>query len=376
MHLYLHIPFCHLACHYCDFHFSTNTQLKEDLIQSMLKELDLSKDYLSHKELETVYFGGGTPSLLENKDFELLFEKIHALYSLKKNAEITIESNPEDIQEEKLGFWKELGINRLSIGIQSLEDSLLKNLNRNHQAKDSIKALDLCEKYGFNTLSVDLMYGLPQQTPQSLIQDIQTLAQRNINHISAYNLTIEPNTVFGKWKKQGKLTDFENHEHAHFMEILYQELENQGFENYEISNFARNKAYSKHNTSYWKNEEYLGIGPSAHSYNGSSRQWNIANNAKYCQFLKEEKAYFEKELLTESEKINEYILTNIRTKWGIHLSKLKTEFIRLNKTFPDNYVENLKKIGLARIEKEYLILNFEGKLIADEITLELMISEE
>ncbi len=376
MHLYLHIPFCHLACHYCDFHFSTNTQLKENLIQSMLKELDLSKDYLSEKELETVYFGGGTPSLLENKDFDLLFEKIHSHYSLKNNVEITIESNPEDIQEEKLGFWKELGINRLSLGIQSLEDSILKNLNRNHQAKDSFKALDLCEKYGFNSLSADLMYGLPKQTPQSLIQDIQSLSQRNINHISAYNLTIEPNTVFGKWKKQGKLTDFENHEHAQFMDILYQELENQGFENYEISNFARNKAYSKHNTSYWRNEEYLGIGPSAHSYNGSSRQWNIANNAKYNLFLKEEKAYFEKEILTESDKINEYILTNIRTKWGINLPKLKTDFIRLNKIFPDKYVENLEKKGLARIEKEFLILNFEGKLIADEISLELIMSEE
>ncbi|MFM1913284.1 MAG: hypothetical protein RIR51_1122 [Bacteroidota bacterium] len=375
MHLYFHIPYCHLACHYCDFHFSTNLKTKNDLVNAMVQELEISKNYLSNKNLETIYFGGGTPSILSKDDFQKIFEKIHSLYSINKAAEITIETNPEDINKENLLNWKSLNINRLSIGIQTLNDDILKKLNRNHTKEDSLKAIELCKKFNFNVLTTDLIYGLPGQTEEILKEDIKILAENNIPHISAYNLTIEPNTVFGKWKKEGKLIDFDNHIHAEYMEILFSELVNYGYENYEISNFAKNQAYSVHNTAYWRNEEYLGIGPSAHSFNYSSRQWNIANNPKYIQFIKEGKDYFEKEELTEIDKINEYILTNIRTKWGLNLSKLKDDFSRVNETFPNKYLENLQKLGLARIENEFLILNFEGKLLADEITLELMIEE-
>ena len=376
MHLYFHIPFCHLACHYCDFHFSTNLKTKENLVQAIIKEIDLTQSYLKNKELKTIYFGGGTPSLLNHHELTAIFEKIQEYYSFKNVEEISFETNPEDINEENLALWKSLGINRLSIGIQTFDNSILKYLNRNHQAETSLKALDLCDKWGFEMISADLMYGLPGQNQEILLKDIQLLTERNISHISAYNLTIEPGTVFGKWKKQGKLKDHENATHAKWMEILYQELEKQGFENYEISNFARNNQYSKHNTSYWKNEEYLGIGPSAHSFNYESRQWNIANNAQYIQKINSEETYFEMEYLTPKNQLNEYILTNIRTKWGIDLKKLKANFSELKEIFPEEYIHYLCKNELAFIKNEFLFLNFSGKLLADQITTELLIPED
>ena len=365
--IYIHIPFCKQACHYCDFHFSTNLTLRKEIFHSLKKELILQKGYLS-KPVETIYFGGGTPSLLTNVEIQSLLDTISTHYSVTASPEITLEANPDDLTEQKLKDLYKVGINRLSIGVQSFDDEVLKFLNRAHSKKDAQKCISLAQNVGFSDLTIDLIYGIPSRSHQLWIEDIATLLNYLPNHISAYCLTIEPGTAFGNWFKKGKFTPVSEDFAAEQFEILTELLEKSGYEQYEISNFCLDSKYSKHNTAYWQDKPYLGIGPSAHSYNHTSRQFNIKNNAKYVRALATDHIPYEFEKLSKVDRLNDYLLTGIRTKWGIDLSKFQP-YHALNQPYLDLLVNSRK----ADIKENHLILTKEGRLLADKITEELLI---
>ena len=372
--LYLHVPFCKQACHYCDFHFSTLSDFRPDLIRAMSTELKLQKDYLQGEALSTVYFGGGTPSLLHQSELEIIFGGIHSIYTLNDRLEISLEANPDDLTKEKLAELKRLGINRLSIGIQSFDDSILKFLNRVHDADEATRCLADARSEGFNNISVDLIYAIPGQTRDMWKKNIEKTLQLSPEHISAYALTIEKKTVFGQWQKKGKLQPVAEELAAEQFELLMDTMQNAGYEHYEISNFCRPGFHSRHNTSYWQQVRYLGIGPSAHSYDSVSRQLNISNNALYCKAIESNTVPFEREVLTRENRINEYLFTTLRTTWGCDLEKIKENFqfdvYQENKA----YLVTLQEKNLVSLENHKLMLTRTGKLVADQIASDLFVN--
>ncbi|MFD1819071.1 oxygen-independent coproporphyrinogen-3 oxidase [Pseudarcicella hirudinis] len=373
MHLYIHIPFCKQACHYCDFHFSTSLKAKKEIITSICNEIRLQKDYLADKNLETVYFGGGTPSILNEEDLAMIFETISHHFNIKKDAEITLEANPDDLTKEKLQLFKKYQINRLSIGIQSFNENHLKSLNRVHNAHEAESCVKYSQDLGIENISIDLIYAIP--APDHLIweDDLAKATSLGINHISAYSLTIEPQTVFGKWLKQGKIQAIDDEFAARQFEMLIDTLAAKGYEQYEISNFASESLYSRHNTSYWKQEEYLGVGPSAHSFNGSSRQYNISNNALYVKSIFRNEIPAEVEMLSIEDKVNEYLLTGLRTKWGVNLSKIDSIS---GKNFQEIQKETLsafRESNFLQIHEGTIKLTSKGKLFADRIASDLFL---
>ncbi len=371
MHLYLHIPFCRQACYYCDFHFSTSLKTKNDVVHALCQEIELQKNYLTNKNLETIYFGGGTPSLLEEEDFALIFETISKYFTFRPDVEITLEANPDDLTKEKLHLFKKYNINRLSIGIQSFHEPHLKKLNRIHNAEEAETCVKLSQDIGIQNISIDLIYAIPSESDDVLYLDLEKATTLNTNHISAYCLTIEPQTVFGKWLKQGKIQTIDDDFAATQFDILVSHLDKNGFEQYEISNFARNNQYSRHNTSYWKQEEYLGIGPSAHSFNHKSRQYNISNNGQYLKTLQQKNIPAEIEILSLEDRVNEYLLIGLRTKWGCNIQKInqlsKVNFMEINKSI----IQNQLSEGFVIIENDTLLLTSKGKLFADRIASDL-----
>lgn len=371
MHLYLHIPFCRQACYYCDFHFSTSLKAKNEIVKALCREIALQKDYLTDKNLETIYFGGGTPSLLEDQDFALIFETISTYFTLRPDIEITLEANPDDLTKEKLQLFKKYQINRLSIGIQSFHEPHLKSLNRIHSSEEAESCVKLSQDIGIHNISIDLIYAIPAERDDILYTDLEKATALNTNHISAYCLTIEPQTVFGKWLKQGKIQTIDDDYAATQFDILVTFLAQSGFEQYEISNFARNNQYSRHNTSYWKQEEYLGIGPSAHSFNHVSRQYNVPNNTQYTKALQQHTVPAEIEILSLEDKVNEYLLTGLRTKWGCNIHKINQlsniNFIEANKKIINNQLSD----DFILIENETIKLTSKGKLFADRIASDL-----
>jgi oxygen-independent coproporphyrinogen-3 oxidase len=369
LHLYLHIPFCKQACHYCDFHFSTQLNGKDRVVKAILKEIDLQKNYLENKTIKTIYFGGGTPSLLKKDEINEIFHKINAHFILSPDIEITLEANPEDLSIEYLTMLKNRGINRLSIGIQSFHDKNLLFINRNHSAESGKTAIKNAQKAGFNNISIDLIFGIPTSTIADLQEDILTAVDLNIQHISAYSLTIEPKTVFGVQKSKKQFQEIHDVEMAKHFEFTHDLLVKNGFEGYEISNFAKDGFYSKHNTSYWMQEEYLGIGPSAHSFNGNSRQCNISNNIKYCKSIENSIIDATIENLSDADKINEYIMTRLRTKWGINISLIEKSG-DINQM---NLINQWVKAGYGEIKMNHFILNNTGKLIADKLSSDIFI---
>lgn len=369
LHLYLHIPFCRQACHYCDFHFSTQLSGKRQLINAILKEIELQKNYLHHTTLSTIYFGGGTPSLLNSSELDEIFDKIHAHFYVSHDAEITFEANPEDLSKEYLAILKQRGINRLSIGIQSFQDKNLVFLHRNHNTESSKLAIQNAQMAGFKNISVDLIFGIPGSTRLELEKDILTAVELDVQHISAYSLTIEPKTVFGVRKSKNQFQEIPDGEMAKQFQITHDLLEENGYEGYEISNFAKNGNYSKHNTSYWMQEEYLGIGPSAHSFNGISRQWNVSNNIKYCQSIENSLINAEIEHLSEADKLNEYIMTRLRTQWGIDLEYIKNA--GSNEQIETIHGWVIDQYG--KIERNHFILNQKGRIIADKLSSDIFI---
>jgi len=338
------------------------------LLDSLLKETELQKDYLGNELIETIYFGGGTPSLLAVSDLRFQIDKIRKTFSVSDDAEITLEANPDDINEEKLAGWKEIGINRLSIGVQSFFEEDLLWMNRAHNAQQAIDNLQLAIKQ-FDNITLDLIYGHPLLTNEKWIQNVEKVIALNIPHISCYALTVEPKTPLSKMIKEKKKEDIQQEKQAEQFLLLMQWLEDAGYEHYEISNFCKPGFRSRHNSSYWQGKKYLGLGPSAHSFNGESRQWNISNNNTYMESLEKNKIPFEKEILTPSQKTNEYIMTSLRTKKGLDLDKLPATIGHELRAASKKFIESGKLI----LSENKLILTKEGKLFADGIAAELFI---
>jgi oxygen-independent coproporphyrinogen III oxidase len=370
--LYIHIPFCKQACHYCDFHFSTNQANRSQLCEAIIKELTMQVSYLGGEQLETIYFGGGTPSLLLQGEIENILSAILSNYSVTENIEVTLEANPDDLTKEKLLTLKDTGINRLSIGIQSFDDEVLKFFNRAHTAKESMDCIAHAREVGFANISLDLIYAVPGQSLSTWGKNIECALAFRPEHISAYSLTIEEKTAFGKWQQQGKLKAIDENKSALDFELLMDVLSANGYEHYEISNFCRPNFYSKHNSSYWKQKKYLGVGPSAHSYDGESRQFNISNNSLYLKSLQEGQLSFERELLSRENKINEYIFTTLRTQWGCDLSYLQGDFGYSLDSTPA--FKLLVDQQLLTVNGSIANLTRKGKLLADHISSELFVS--
>lgn len=370
--LYLHIPFCKQACYYCDFHFSTDSTGRREMIEAMARELSLQSGYLK-EPISTIYFGGGTPSLLTAREIDFLFDTIRPLY-ITVPGEVTLEANPDDLTREKAIALKRAGINRLSIGIQSFDDSLLRFLNRAHTATASRECLQNVRGAGFDNVSIDLIYAIPGLDESLWRKTLQEAIQHSPEHISAYALTIEERTVFGNWQKRGKLHPMGEENAAIQFEVLMDVLGEAGYEHYEISNFCRPGFQARHNSSYWNQTYYLGIGPSAHSYNGTSRQFNVRNNALYLRSIHEGKVPFELETLTKANKINEYILTGLRTDRGCNLQQLRMNLNDDLLSRCGDYIGRVVQDGLATLTDGTLRLTRKGKLLADQISEDLMIS--
>ncbi len=372
--IYIHIPFCKQACHYCDFHFSTSQDLKSKMVEALCRELLLQKGYLNHEPIETIYFGGGTPTLLSRNELEDLLNTIHVYYPVKPK-EITLEANPDDLSADKLTILKETGITRLSIGIQSFDDPILKFLNRAHSSLDATLCYDRSRKAGFENLSIDLIYAIPGQGHASWKKNIERAIALAPEHISAYSLTIEEKTVFGNWQRKGKILSEKDEVAATQMEVLIDLLTKAGYEHYEISNFCKPGFQSKHNSSYWQQQKYLGIGPSAHSYNGASRQFNIRNNPLYIQSLEQGQVPFELEMLSRANKINEYLMTTLRTNWGCDVNYLIKEYNYDLMKEAEHLVGGFIVNGFLENREQHLILTRKGKLLADKIAGDLFVPE-
>ena len=367
--IYIHIPFCKQACHYCNFHFTTSLRYKDDFVKALLSEIELQKDYLSHENIETIYFGGGTPSLLSIAELQCILNKLQKHFTISQDCEITLETNPDDISTPKLQDWKLAGINRLSIGVQSFFEEDLQWMNRAHHARQALDSLMLALPY-FNNLTVDLIYGLPGMSHEKWQQNVETVLALKIPHLSCYALTVEPKTPLDKLIKQHRAEDISPDKQAEQFLLLMQWLEAAGYEHYEISNFAKPGMRSRHNTSYWQGKKYLGLGPSAHSYNGNERQWNIANNQQYIAAMQQQKIIAEKEILTYTQKLNEYIMTALRTMEGIDLDVLSLQFEIPADPFlkrMDKYMQSNKVVR----KENFLQLTREGKLLADGIAADL-----
>jgi len=369
--IYLHIPFCKQACTYCDFHFSTDLSSKEAVIASLLKEIDLRNDYLHDKNLASIYFGGGTPSLLSKQDLDLIFHCLIERYSWQKDTEITLETNPDDINPSSLKDWKEAGINRLSIGLQSFNEEELKWMNRAHTASESLASVRMAQDVGFDNITIDLIYGSKFQTLKSWEATLEKAITLDTQHISSYNLTIENKTVLGIKHSRGKEPAVcDELSSAQFL-LMTDALSNVGFIHYEISNFGKEGFFAKHNSNYWLQQHYLGIGPSAHSFNGDSRQWNVKNNYQYVKALKDGIPVFEKEQLSIEDRYNEYVLTRLRTIWGCDIREIEAQF---GKKIADHFKNGVTdKLEFFEEKGGTYTLTKAAKLLADGIASDLFI---
>jgi oxygen-independent coproporphyrinogen-3 oxidase len=369
--LYFHIPFCRQACNYCDFHFSTVLKDKDRVLNAMLLELEHRKNYLTTSELSSIYFGGGTPSVLEEGDLKRLMQAALLHYKLRPDAEVTLEINPDDVNSESLSMWKKAGINRLSIGLQSFDDEELKWMKRKHRRNDSLRAIRLAGEIGFDNISVDLIYGSKFQDLISWSETLDQVIALNTTHLSAYNLTIENKTELGVKHKRGQEPGVDEQLSVAQFQMMRKKLLGAGFVHYEISNFARPGFEAKHNSSYWKQQSYLGIGPSAHSFNLISRQWNFANNPRYCKAIENSEVHCETEVLSTNERYNEYVLTGLRTSNGCDVNVIAKEFGHTFKTHFETLVANKKTF--FKTEGAIYALNESGLLQADAIASDLFL---
>ncbi|MBO9200254.1 MULTISPECIES: radical SAM family heme chaperone HemW [Niastella] len=373
--IYIHIPFCRQACHYCNFHFSTTLKLQNEFVEALLKEIRLQKNYLPPEPVNTIYFGGGTPSLLSQDQLAAILQALHQQFKVAANAEITLEANPDDITEQQLQQWKQLGINRLSIGVQSFFEEDLRWMNRAHTAQQAINNLKLARQY-FDNMTMDLIYGGPTLPDDKWQYNVQQAIALGIPHISCYALTVEPGTALASMINKHKTTDVNTEDQARQFVLLMDWLQQAGYEHYEISNFALPGKRSRHNSSYWQGASYLGLGPSAHSFNGESRQWNIANNALYIKSLNEDKVPFELETLTDTQRLNEYIMTSLRTIEGLDIAWVVARFGEREANQLQRASQPFIDSGKMRFYNNHLQLTNEGKLFADGIAAELFFAAE
>ncbi|MCL3780180.1 radical SAM family heme chaperone HemW [Prolixibacteraceae bacterium JC049] len=371
--IYIHIPFCKTKCHYCDFYKSTLITQKDEVLAFLKKEFLLRKDYLGDEKITTIYFGGGTPSLLSVEQINEFLQLIQAHYLIDDDAEVTIEANPEDLNYEYCLGLRSIGINRLSVGIQSFNDDDLALMNRRHRSEKAKTAITDARKAGFDNISIDLIYGLPKMTNDKWSQNLEEAFKLKPEHISAYHLTYHKGTVFNTFLKKGKIAPIPEDDSFTQFEMLIDKACEHGYEQYEISNFSLDGFHSRHNSSYWKGVKYLGIGPSAHSFDGNSRQWNVASNKKYMLALENGDNWFEKEELSEDDKLNDYIITRLRTIWGLDLNEIKNRF-------NEEALFHVEKMAQKYIQSEHIIqrenvyyLSRKGLFISDEIMLELML---
>lgn len=378
--IYFHIPFCKQACHYCDFHFVTSLKYKEDMLRAMHKELRLQQAagfFPTGQTLNSVYFGGGTPSILETHEIASLLALCHDLFDLSSISEVTLEANPDDLSPQKIAGLKQAGVNRLSIGVQSFFDEDLQWMNRAHVAAEAEAAIRAAQDGGIENITADLIYGYPLLTDKKWEQNIQTMVDLGIPHISAYSMTVEPRTALGTLVKRGKEKDMSDEQSATQFERLMERLEDAGYLHYEVSNWAKPGREAVHNGNYWKGEPYLGIGPSAHSFDGTCRQWNVANNAKYMQGLAGEVLpEVEREELTPANRLNEYIMTSLRTSWGLDLNKVRAEFDEEMWKPLAQALTQLEMGGLVKAREDQegvFVLTKSGLMLADRIASDLFI---
>ncbi|WP_207511821.1 radical SAM family heme chaperone HemW [Longitalea luteola] len=366
--IYLHIPFCRQACHYCNFHFSTSLRLKNEFVEALLKEISLQRNYLpaGSGPVNTIYFGGGTPSLLTIEELTSILQSLRQHFQIAADAEITLEANPDDLSEQKLVDWKQTGINRLSIGVQSFFEEDLQWMNRAHTAQQATDNLQLAKKY-FDNITIDLIYGTPTLPDDKWHSNVQQAIALGIPHISCYALTVEPGTALDSMITKRKIADVSTEDQARQFLLLMDWMQAAGYEHYEISNFALPGQRSRHNSSYWQGAAYLGLGPSAHSFNGESRQWNIANNALYIKSIKEDKVPFEVEMLTDTQRLNEYIMTSLRTVEGLNLEYVTNRFGETAAGKLKQEARQFLDSGKMQLNNNYFQLTKEGKLFADGI---------
>ena len=368
--IYIHIPFCKQACHYCDFHFSTSMKKKDEMILALANELKLRKTEFENEIVETIYFGGGTPSILQIADLRFLIETVYDNYSIIENPEITLEANPDDLSEDRIIELSRTKINRLSIGIQSFFEDDLKLMNRAHNAEEAIKCLEIATQY-FDNISLDLIYGIPGMTSEIWKKNIEIALSFGIPHISSYALTVEPKTALHKLIQNGAIKNPKDEVAQEHFSILVELLEANDFIHYELSNFGKVNYFSKNNSSYWLGKKYIGIGPSAHSYNRISRSWNVSNNSLYIKAIQENQLPNEVETLTISDRYNEYIMTGLRTIWGVSLDNIETEF---GITYLDYLMKQVQKFlndDLLILKDNILKPTKKGKFLTDGIASDL-----
>ncbi len=369
--IYIHIPFCKQACHYCNFHFSTSLKYKEDLLAALTKEITLRTDYLADKTIETIYFGGGTPSLLSQDEIQTIIDQLAQYYDIQAGAEITLEANPDDLLPKKIQAFRQTPINRFSIGIQSFFEEDLRWMNRAHNAQQANDCIQLAQDAGFHNLTIDLIYGSPTTSMDRWQENLQKSLELQIPHISAYCLTVEPDTALDYLVKTGKKEAIDEEQAALQFDCLVKTLKENGFLHYEISNFGKEDFLSRHNSNYWKGIPYIGLGPSAHSFDGKDRQWNVANNAHYIKAINEGELPSEVEILSQAERYNEYVMTSLRTMWGCDLKQIEMKFGK-------DLLSHLKREAKRYLENEILVeegnillLTDKGKFVADGVISEL-----
>lgn len=369
--IYLHIPFCKQACYYCNFHFSTSLAQKDAMVQALLQEIHLQQNYLDGLTVSSIYFGGGTPSILPIDDLQALLHTLRQHFDIAPEAEVTLEANPDDLTAEKLAALKTAGINRLSIGVQSFHEADLQWMNRAHNSLQATQCIALAKAAGFDNITIDLIYGGPTLSDEGWAANVQQAIALQVPHLSCYALTVEAGTALDHFIKKKKMAAVDTDKAARHFELLMQWMQAAGYEHYEISNFALPGWHSRHNSSYWQGKSYLGIGPSAHSFNGSSRQWNIANNASYIKDIQQGTLPFEKEILTPAMALNEYIMTSLRTAAGCDLQWVAEKFgILLRQQLEKTSQQFLQNEWMLR-DKDTLKLTPQGKLFADGIAAEL-----
>ncbi len=370
--IYIHIPFCKQACHYCDFHFSTSMKKKEEMVLALAKEIELRKSEFENEVVETIYFGGGTPSRLQIADLRMQIDSIYKNYNVVQNPEITLEANPDDLSEDYLIEQTKIGVNRLSIGIQSFFEDDLKLMNRAHNAEEAKKCLEAAKKY-FDNISIDLIYGIPNMSNEKWKQNIETALSSGVPHISSYALTVEPKTALHSYIQKGIIPQPDDEVAQEHFQILVDVLTENDFIHYELSNFGKENYFSKNNTAYWLGKKYLGIGPSAHSYDGEKRGWNVSNNSLYIKSIQENQLPIETEVLSKTDRYNEYIMTGLRTIWGVSLDRIETEFGSKYLDYLNQQAQKYIEDHLLFVDENVLRTTRKGKFLSDGIASDLFL---
>lgn len=371
--IYIHIPFCRTLCAYCDFYHVIAPQDEQPFVNALLKEAELRREYTTGQKISTIYIGGGTPSVLPAESLKTVLDRIFRLYDVGTDCEITVEINPDDVSTEFLERLKETQVNRISIGIQSWRDEDLKFMNRRHTSSQAAKALEDIFSAGYGNVTIDLIYGIPGMNSSAWLSNLDFSFRFDIKHLSAYHLTIEPGTLFGKMKDKGLLSEIDEEESNLQFNLLVEKATEAGFIHYEISNFGKPGFFSVHNSNYWKQVNYLGLGPSAHSFNGYSRQWNVRDVKKYIKALESGTLMFEREELNKRTRFNEYLMTSLRTMWGIDLDYVEEMFDKEGYDYIVNLSGKLIDYGLMKQDKKTLVLTNQGQMISDNIISELML---